>query len=195
MHFSFLIVPSEPLLQTIRTIKNLLSFSSFPLGLDALALDGHNFLDHSSTALQLTLWKKQPRVWFLSLCLFALLPHADAAVDWALEVLSSRLPALIFEEVALDTRDIQETPALDLQVSMVVLFNISFYSSNVMLSVTSYYPPLRILCNIKEREGSYYRGGRSSPLPIVDLPQIEAYLLEMVTSAAAKWIIHAKTSL
>lgn len=99
----------------------------------------------------------------LFLCLFALLPHADAAVDRALEVLSSRLPVLIFEEVALDTRDIQETPALDPQVPMVVLFNISIYSSNVMLSVTSYYPPLRILCNIKEREGSYYRGGRSSP--------------------------------
>ncbi|KAK6772422.1 hypothetical protein RDI58_030351 [Solanum bulbocastanum] len=79
------------------------------------------------------------------------------------KLLSSRLPALIFEEVALDTRDIQERPALDPQVSMVVLFNISFYSSNVMLSVTSYYPPLRILCNIKERESSYYRGGRSSP--------------------------------
>ncbi|KAH0709167.1 hypothetical protein KY284_010594 [Solanum tuberosum] len=28
-------------------------------------------------------------------------------------LLSSRLPALIFEEVALDTRDIQEKPALD----------------------------------------------------------------------------------
>ncbi|KAK6803034.1 hypothetical protein RDI58_000818 [Solanum bulbocastanum] len=46
------------------------------------------------------------------------------------KLLSSRLPALIFEEVPLDTRDIQERPALDPQVSMVILFNISFYSSN-----------------------------------------------------------------
>ena len=46
---------------------------------------------------------------------------------------------------------------------MVVLFNISFNSSNGLLSVTSYYPPLRVLCNIKLREGSYYRVERWSP--------------------------------
>ncbi|WMV46536.1 hypothetical protein MTR67_039921 [Solanum verrucosum] len=68
---------------------------------------------------------------FLNLALFRQGGAADQQSSKRAEkLLSSRLPALIFEEVALDTRDIQERPDLDPQVSMVILFNISFYSSN-----------------------------------------------------------------